>query len=333
VREDGAETYDVVVLAGTDDNPRRLIEGQNKAFLPIHGKPLVRIVVEALLDAARIDRVIVVGPRERLDATLDGLRRVRTVAQVGRMMRNAWAGVRASAGPAPAAAAPDPSHERPLMLLTCDIPLISGAAIDDFIERCLAEEARKGRAFALHCGIVEERALKPYYPAGAKPGIVRPYVEIREGRYRLANIYFGRPHGIRHQDLLDTGFNYRKAKDWRNVLRLAWTFLGRSGGWRAMWFTLRLQATLMAAGRSGWLYRKLRSGNTERHLEGLVSELLGGPINLVETPYGGLSLDADEEEDYRVLAARLDDWGDIDPTPIPNDRVAPAGENGGGVEA
>lgn len=325
MREQGSQRFDVVVLAGTDDNPRRLISGENKAFVPMHGRPLVRIVVEALVEAERIGAVIVVGPRERLEAILEGLPRVRAVAQVGRMMRNAWAGVRESAGTRAGSAAPGGAGEKPVLLLTCDIPLISGAAVDDFIERCLAEERRAGRAFAVHCGIVEERALVPYYPADGRPGIVRPYVEIREGRYRLANIYFGRPHGIRHQDLLDTGFNYRKAKDWRNVLRLAWAFLGRSGGWRAVWFTLRLQATLMAAGRSGWLYRRLRSGNTERHLEGLVSELLGGPVNLVETPYGGLSLDVDEEEDYRVLDARLEDWQDIDPTPIPGESSAVEG--------
>ena len=324
MRETSTETFDVVVLAGTDDNPRRLIAGENKAFLPMHGRPLVRFVVEALLEAGRIDRVFVVGPRERLEATLEGLPRVHTVAQVGRMVRNAWAGIRASRGQGAASAPEGGAAERPLLVLTCDIPLISGAAIDDFIDRCLAEERRTGRAFAMHCGIVEERSLVPYYPGEGRPGIERPYVEIREGRYRLANIYLGRPHGIRHQDLLDTGFNHRKAKDWRNVLRLAWTFLGRSGSWRAMWFTLRLQATLMAAGRNGWLYRKLRSGNTERHIEGLVSELLGGPVNLVETPYGGLSLDVDEEEDYRVLSARLEDWRDIDPTPIP-EKAPPRG--------
>ena len=90
------QKLDVIVLAGTDRNPKRLIDGQNKAFLPLGGRALVRIVVDALLEAKNVDRIIVVGPITRLNNTLGGLpARVILVEQVGRMMRNAWAGVRA----------------------------------------------------------------------------------------------------------------------------------------------------------------------------------------------------------------------------------------------
>jgi hypothetical protein len=200
-----------------------------------------------------------------------------------------------------------------MLLLTCDIPLLTAASVDDFVARCRNAEEETGIHFAMHTGINEEASLAPYYPGDDKSGIKRPYVEFREGRYRLANIYICRPHGLAHQDLLDTGFSYRKAKDWRNVMSLAWSFLGRAGGWRAIWFTLRLQATLMAAQRKGWLYRKLRSGNTEKHIEGVVSEFLGGAVHLVDTPYGGISLDVDEDEDYRVLSERFEDWRHFGP--------------------
>mgnify|MGYP000544282929 CR=1 FL=1 len=64
------EPLDAIVLAGTDSNPRRMIQGQNKAFLEIGGRPLVREVVEALLAAESIGDVYVVGPRDRLDEAL-----------------------------------------------------------------------------------------------------------------------------------------------------------------------------------------------------------------------------------------------------------------------
>ncbi len=56
------EPLDAIVLAGTDSNPRRMIEGQNKAFLEVGGEILVRRVVTALLDSSSIGDILVVGP-------------------------------------------------------------------------------------------------------------------------------------------------------------------------------------------------------------------------------------------------------------------------------
>jgi len=53
---------DAIVLAGRDSNPKRMIQGQNKALLELGGEILVRRVVEALVDAASIGQVFVVGP-------------------------------------------------------------------------------------------------------------------------------------------------------------------------------------------------------------------------------------------------------------------------------
>ena len=43
--------------------------------------------------------------------------------------------------------------------------------------------------------------------------------------------------------------------------------------------------------------------------------MLGGPVRIVVTPYGGLSLDADNEDDFRVLSARYADWIGMPPAP------------------
>ena len=86
------EPLDAVVLAGTDDNPKRMILGQNKAFLEIAGKALVRHVVESLLASKSVGQVFVVGPLERLHAVLAGISpRVELVPQKGKMLANAWA--------------------------------------------------------------------------------------------------------------------------------------------------------------------------------------------------------------------------------------------------
>jgi hypothetical protein len=167
--------------------------------------------------------------------------------------------------------------------------------------------------FSMLAGVAEEVSLSRYYPADGKAGIQRPYVHLADCRVRLANIYVGRPRTLLHQEFLQTGFDHRKAEQWKNVLALAWHFLGQSGGWQAAWITLRLQATLMAARRKGNLYDRMRRGNLTERIERACSTVLGGPVRMVITPYGGLSLDADNEEDFEILSRRFADWTLIGP--------------------
>ena len=301
-------SLDAIVLAGTDSNVKRMIQGRNKAFLEVGGKVLVRGVVEALLGATSIGLVFVVGPAERLRKALDGLSdEVVIVDQVGKMLANTWAAIHASEARCLSGEnGVDP--ERPLLIISCDLPLISPTAVDDFTARCARAENAAQTRFSLFGGVAEEASLRRYYPVEGRPGIKRPYVHFSQELLRLANIYVARPRKLSHQEFLQTGFSYRKAKDWRNVLSLVGSYLGRSGGWKAAWLTLRLQATLMASRRAGGLYSWLRKGNSLEAVELAMGALLGGTVKMVITPYGGFSLDVDDEEDFRVLSQRFDDW-------------------------
>lgn len=304
---------DAVVLAGTDDNPRRLILGQNKAFLEIGGQVLVHRVVEALLNAATVEKIFVVGPVEGLQQALGDLQgRVTIVGQSGKMLANAWEAIHASeASYREQHGSDDP--QRPLLFLSSDLPLISAAAIDDFVSRCFAVDNSSGLRSSMLAGVAEESSLCRYYPDDSGPGLVRPYVNLADCRVRLANIYIGRPRSLSNQEFLQTGFEHRKAEKWKNVLALSWRFLSQEGGMTATWVTLRLQATLIACKHSDWLCRRLRRGNPVERIEKAVGTVLGGKIHMVITPYGGLSLDADNEEDFHVLSQRFKDWKNIDP--------------------
>jgi GTP:adenosylcobinamide-phosphate guanylyltransferase len=299
---------DAIVLAGTHRNPKRLIAGKNKAFLEIGGRPLVMHVVDALLEAEQIDEIFVVGPVKQLGLALRNVpSRVRMVRQEGKMLTNTWAAIYASES----RHANDPVeavHNRPLLIISCDLPLISGTAVDDFISRCAADDNDPENPYAMMVGVAEEQGVNAFYPEQDDPGIIRPYVELGFGRVRLANIYVARPRKLAHQDFLQTGFTFRKAKDWRNVLLLVIKVLSQKGGWGAAWLMLRLQLTLMLSGGKGWMYRRLRRGNTRERVEKSVGDVLGGSIRVVITPFGGLSLDVDDEEDYTILKQRYEDW-------------------------
>jgi GTP:adenosylcobinamide-phosphate guanylyltransferase len=302
---------DAVVLAGTHQNPKRLIAGRNKAFLEVGGKVLVRYVVDALLEAERIGQIFVVGPAEELlQVLVDYPSRVRIIAQRGKMLTNCWAGIEASED-VHRHDTDMPLDERPLLIISCDLPLVTGRSIDDFVRRCAYEDNTSESPYALLAGVIDEPGVRPFYPSGDKPGIKRPFVELEFGRLRLANIYVGRPRQLANQEFLQTGFSYRKAKDWRNVVALAFNFFKSHGGWQAAWMTLRVQLTLMLSRKKGYWYRRLKKGNTRKRVEKSVSEVLGGPVKIVITPYGGLSLDVDDEEDFRILDACFKDWAAI----------------------
>ncbi|MDX2427229.1 MAG: nucleotidyltransferase family protein [Xanthomonadales bacterium] len=302
---------DAVVLAGTHQNPKRLIAGRNKAFLEVGGKLLIRYVVDALLAAERVGQVFVVGPAEELLEVLGGYSpRVRVIAQRGKMLTNCWAGIEASEDCHRFDTAM-PVLERPLLIISCDLPLVTGRSIDDFIVRCARLDNASEEPYALLAGVVDEPAVSPFHPEGNRPGIERPFVELEFGRLRLANIYVGRPRKLAHQEFLQTGFSHRKAKDWRNVIALTFNFLKSHGGWQAAWLTMRIQLTLMLSKGKGYWYRRLKKGNTRQRVEKSVSEVLGGPVKVVISPYGGLSLDVDDEEDFRILSESYEGWAAI----------------------
>jgi hypothetical protein len=210
-----------------------------------------------------------------------------------------------------------------MLFISSDLPLVSASAVDDFIARCAREDGAQVQNFSMLAGVAEASSLQQYYPDGSAPGIRRPYVHLTDCRVRLANIYVGRPRTLAHQEFLQTGFEHRKAEKWKNVVAIAWHFLGQSGGWSAAWLTLRLQATLMASRSQGWLYHRLRRGNTRQRIERGCSTVLGGSVRMVITPYGGLSLDADNEDDFLVLSERFEEWCKIGPVETPGVSIPP----------
>lgn len=305
------EPIDAIVLAGTDSNPKRLIVGQNKAFLEVGDEVLVQGVVNALRDAPSIHEIFVVGPAERLREMLgESLGDVFIVEQSGSMISNAWAAIKASESRYRKRVGRD-DPLRPLLFISSDLPLVSTEAVEDFISRCAREDSRSTVKYAMLTGVAEEASLTPYYPVDGQSGIHRPYVNFSDCRVRLANIYVGRPRGLTNHQFLQTGFAHRKAEKLVNVIILVWKFLSQRGGIRAAWITLRLQLTLMASKKKGRLYRWLRARNRTGETEKACSDVLGGPVRIVVTPYGGLSLDVDNEEDFRILSRNYAAWSRI----------------------
>ena len=131
---------DAIVLAGTDTNPRRLLKGENKAFLEIGGQALVQRVVTALSKASSIGQIFVVGPSDRLQRVLSDLpAQISVVEQTGKMVGNAWQAIYASGARFRDLHGRDDPH-RPLLFISADLPLISAAAVDDFVRQMQVQQ-------------------------------------------------------------------------------------------------------------------------------------------------------------------------------------------------
>jgi len=163
---------DALVLAGSpNDGPLRSCSpARYEALIPIRGKLMVEYVVEALRQCKRIDRVVIVGPREELAANLKLNSRECVVDHGGDLTENVLRGLKCL-----------PGAER-VLLVTSDIPLINSQAIDNFLDLCSEEEAD------LYYPIVRREVVERRYAAS-----MRTYVQLKDGVYTGGNIFLFNP--------------------------------------------------------------------------------------------------------------------------------------------
>jgi hypothetical protein len=306
---ESAPKVDAIILSGTHLDRRRLIRNLNKAFLPMGEATSLDLVLEAVSRAKRVERLFVVGPEEELDRRVPpGKWGYRLVPQAGRMLDNAWRAYRVAEESLSGGSRAE-RERRPYLILTADIPLAVPEAIDDFVERCFALEAERGETVDFFPGLADEVALAPFYPRPPRSGIRRPYMELHRQRLRLANIYLARPGRIRNLEVLQQGFSARKLTQWKSVARLISAFLKNPGGIRGAFHVACFQAaSLLERSRMTRLSPLVRGALRLAVIERSASMMLGCCFAAVVTPYGGLSLDIDDEADYGIILENLDAW-------------------------
>ena len=79
---------DAVIAAG-DGKAARKVFKRNKSLLDVAGKPIIRHIAEVLAACSDIDRIVVVGPKERFEDVLDGLD-VDIIEQKRSLAENGW---------------------------------------------------------------------------------------------------------------------------------------------------------------------------------------------------------------------------------------------------
>lgn len=162
---------DAVVLAGSpNDGPlKECSPARFEALIPIGPKAMVEYVVQALLGSSRVRQVVVVGPAAELSPLLAG-ERVSLTESAGGIMENIEAGLNKLPG------------DKRVLLVTSDIPLLTTAAVDDFLELC------------------GDMSGDMYYPVIAKQVVEkafqstrRTYVNLKEGIFTGGNLFLINP--------------------------------------------------------------------------------------------------------------------------------------------
>jgi len=246
---------DAVILAGGDGE---VIDPtcKFKGLLPVAGKPLVEWVVDAFTQASMVNEIAVVIPTaEGLGPWVDRVDKL--VVSNGAFMDNVLAGAESF------------RVDRPVLVATGDIPLVTPEAIDDLIAASLATEAD------FTYPMVSKDEMDRQFP-----GSDRTYFRLRSGQHTGGNAMLVNPRLLpAAHDLGQRLFDQRKNAV--GILRVA-----------GLPFVVRFVLGLLEP----------------EDLAGKIQQLLGGTGSAVVTPHASLAVDVDKPSDLalveRVLAQR-----------------------------
>jgi CTP:molybdopterin cytidylyltransferase MocA len=166
-----------VVPAGSspseDDLLAEYSQGKPKALIPIAGKPMIAHVVEALAGSRYVKHILFVA----LDPAAVGVQfpvPVGYVPDAGGLMENNLAGFEQAQ-----ARYPDLDG---VLLSGCDVPTLTPAIVDAFIEECFRTD------HDIYYSMVERSVMETRFPNSR-----RSYVHLREGDLAGGDILLVRP--------------------------------------------------------------------------------------------------------------------------------------------
>jgi len=195
--------FNALILAGTKvKGPLEIAEKvDNKALIMINGKPMIDYIVDALNNLEKIDKILVVGPKNELNPYIG--KKVEEILNPGNsILENMEIGLNFF------------NSADNLLLLTSDIPLISPEAIDEFLEICTKRKAYIGYPI-----ITKENIVKKY------PDTKRTYIKMKEGIFCGGNIVFFKPDVFfQKKELIKELFDNRKST-WKYVKILGLKFI------------------------------------------------------------------------------------------------------------
>lgn len=243
-----------VVLAGgpADELSATTPGAPNKAFVSIEGATLVERTLRALGDASSVSRIIVVAPRS-MHGSL-ALSRAGECRPDGERIRDS---LRAGLSGLPA--------DADVLISTSDLPVLTAASVDDFIERA------RGKDADLTYGCIEKRVHQAKYPA-----VPHTWAPLRDGTYCGTGFVTIRPRVWPSLERFIEQLGHAR----KNPLRLAQLF-----GWNILLRFATHRLTIAQA-------------------EERASRVIGARVRAVISPYAEIGVNVDRLSDI-PLAEQL----------------------------
>ena len=306
----GTPKISAVLLAG-DRRASIQLHNENKAFLELKGAPLFIHVLRALLAAERVDKVVIVGPSERVQAELEKHEVTAdavVVEQRDNMVENFKVGYVASLGLGDDvdfwSLKGTEYEDRPVLVAPCDIPLMIPAEVDEFLARSNMQE------YDYSIGVTSEQVLSHYHPSADKTGIRMIYFHVKEDLMRHNNLHIAKPLRFDHLDYIEKMYEWRYQTRFANVLRMFFSLL--FAGWRLLkglriFILMQLSLYYDRHGHPELSDRIRFFVGFNRMADG-IGNALGARTQMVYTHLGGAALDADHEKDLAVIEEHYDEW-------------------------
>jgi len=207
-----------VVLAGhspdEEDPLAPYSMGGPKGLIPISGRPMIHYVIQALSGSRYVEQIVVAGLPAAHRPSFPAP--VSYVANQGDMLANAEAGIRQAFAERPDLAA--------VLISSADLPLLTPAVVDHFIEECLETN------HDLYYGVVERSVMERRFPASR-----RTYLRLSDGEFAGGDLILARTGIV----IVDQRLWQRLSSARKNPLRQA-MLLG------SPWFLIKLLARRMS---------------------------------------------------------------------------------------
>lgn len=245
---------DAVVIAGSPNSGplRECSDETYEAMIRIGSKPMIKYVVDALFDSKIVNKVAIAGPTELKE--IFPQESVVVAGLEGTVIGNARK----------AMAFVD--NTKPVLIATCDIPLLTPQAVRDFVR------ASQGQDADFFYPIVSMEEVHRHFP-----GVKRTAVKITEGTFTGGNLFIVNPEKVPASAAKAQKFvDYRKSP-----LKLC-KLLGLK-----------------------FVFKLLLSRLSIPELEKKVSEVLEIKVKAVITPYPEIGIDVDKPSDYSIVSTFL----------------------------
>lgn len=219
----------LVILAGDVGYAQYLLEGRNKALLPLAGRPLINHTLRVIEGTSEFSDVIVVAPSEVLALLPRFLGRIRVqsieqASSVGGNLRRAFMAL--------------PSGSEGVLAMTCDAPLVTSVELDQ-VGRAFREESADIMVAISRHTAAESPAIRSAYRQSMVP--------FREGAFLLGNLFGVRSGVLAFTDQIDELFSLRKQTHWLTKLRT----IGKVGRHGFTWPVCTAWLRLVAA-KAAW---------------------------------------------------------------------------------